>query len=376
VAQAQPDGYPERGVQYTQPVDPYAASRGAARPAPQQPNGQPANPNAWAPSPTSAPPAGYAPAADPRAAAPANNAGYPARGAEAQKGAYDANGYPQRDPVNLKSAYRPELPSGSNAYVEGTPYRDPRGEGVRGSQYEAHTFNPEGCLPAVEVGRPTQSEASNSVYGQPAKPANNPYATDLPRRDVRLNDNAAYGYGQQQPPAQQPPAQQPRRDEPQPGFQSNPLANQGQGAIAEGRVDANRQPAGAPVAAAENPPLAMEGYCSVGLIETGKWSKGDVRFGAIHRGRTYLFSSAADQQKFLVNPDKYSPMLSGYDPVKYLEQGQLVDGKRQHGIFHEGHTYLFADEASLDRFCKQPQAFTNSVRQAMQQGGAATNVRR
>jgi YHS domain-containing protein len=119
----------------------------------------------------------------------------------------------------------------------------------------------------------------------------------------------------------------------------------------------------------------MEGYCPVSLMESSHWTKGDVRFGAIHRGRTYLFASPGEQQKFLANPDRYSPMLSGYDPVAYLEQGKMVDGRRQCGIVHEGRMYLFTDEGSLQRFCDSPERYTGGVRQAMQQD-PAPNMRR
>jgi protein disulfide-isomerase len=122
----------------------------------------------------------------------------------------------------------------------------------------------------------------------------------------------------------------------------------------------------APTAAAANPPIGLEGFCPVSITEGTKWTKGDVRFGAIHRGRTYLFGSAAEQQKFLANPDKYSPMLSGFDVVKYIEQGTLVDGKRNHGIVHQGHMYLFTDEASLTKFCENPNTYIPPVQQAMQ----------
>ncbi|MEX0711052.1 MAG: thioredoxin family protein, partial [Pirellulales bacterium] len=41
---------------------------------------------------------------------------------------------------------------------------------------------------------------------------------------------------------------------------------------------------------AGNPPLGLDGYCPVTLGEKRVWQIGDVRWGAIHRGRTYLFT--------------------------------------------------------------------------------------
>ncbi len=107
--------------------------------------------------------------------------------------------------------------------------------------------------------------------------------------------------------------------------------------------------------------LALEGYCGVTLMEQEKWVKGDPRWGAVHRGRTYLFSGSEEQQRFLANFEKYAPALSGYDCVKYAEQGALVDGKRAHGIFFRGQIFLFSDEANLQKFWGAPERFVPVV---------------
>src|SRR5205823_3446037 len=106
--------------------------------------------------------------------------------------------------------------------------------------------------------------------------------------------------------------------------------------------NANQSPFGnAPVVpASQAPPIALDGFCPVTLLETvardpadrSAWRKGDRQFGAIHRGRTYLFTSAEQQQKFLANPDAYAPALAGCDPVRYAERGEVVDGKRAYGL--------------------------------------------
>src|SRR5437763_4670289 len=61
--------------------------------------------------------------------------------------------------------------------------------------------------------------------------------------------------------------------------------------------------------------------------DRGAWKKGDRPFGAIHNGRTYLFASAEQQQKFLASPNAFAPVLSGCDPVVYAERGQLEIGR-------------------------------------------------
>jgi protein disulfide-isomerase len=105
------------------------------------------------------------------------------------------------------------------------------------------------------------------------------------------------------------------------------------------------------------PTLALDGYCCVQLVDSEKWVKGDPKFGAVHRGRTYLFSSSEAQRKFLADFNKYAPALSGLDCVKYVEQGALVEGKRAHGVFLSGQIFLFADEAALQKFWNSPERY-------------------
>ena len=160
-----------------------------------------------------------------------------------------------------------------------------------------------------------------------------------------------------------------RNDFSQPNPMTGAPANMmppGQDGFASGQPPVNAGPqVGMPVLPNQVPPLALDGYCPVTLVLLSKWVKGDPRFGAIHRGRTYLLGSQSDQQRFFADPDRFSPALSGYDPVRFTESGQLVEGKREHGLFLTSSYYLFADENALSRFESQPHGYVNAVRQAM-----------
>ncbi len=112
---------------------------------------------------------------------------------------------------------------------------------------------------------------------------------------------------------------------------------------------------------AGSPPLGLEGFCPVHLAEGKKWLRGDTRYGAIHRGRTYLFGSDACQKKFLANPDHYSPVLQGNDVIVALEDGQSVPGRREFGVFYGDHVYLFANEVNRDRFERDHQRFADAA---------------
>jgi YHS domain-containing protein len=116
------------------------------------------------------------------------------------------------------------------------------------------------------------------------------------------------------------------------------------------------------------PPLALEGNCPVTLVERKRWAVGHPTFGAVHRGRTYLFLGPQEREKFLADPDRFSPVLSGLDPVHAIDNRVSAPGKREFGVFGaDGKIYLFADEASRVRFEQNEQHYTTAVNRAMQQ---------
>jgi protein disulfide-isomerase len=117
----------------------------------------------------------------------------------------------------------------------------------------------------------------------------------------------------------------------------------------------------------ECPPLALDGYCPVTLVEKRAWTAGDVRWGAIHHGRTYLFCGEAEQKQFLSNPEHYSPILSGDDPVVATDEGRSIPGDRRYGVFFGDRVYLFHNENSLQTFSAQPARYAAQIGQVTRQ---------
>jgi YHS domain-containing protein len=112
-------------------------------------------------------------------------------------------------------------------------------------------------------------------------------------------------------------------------------------------------------------PIGFDGYCPVSMRTQWKWVPGDRRFGIVHRGRTYLMAGPAEQQQFWADPDRFSPALSGLDPVLAMDHGQQVPGKREHSIDYQNLFYMFASEATLQQFTSTPERYAAAVRQAM-----------
>jgi YHS domain-containing protein/thiol-disulfide isomerase/thioredoxin len=119
------------------------------------------------------------------------------------------------------------------------------------------------------------------------------------------------------------------------------------------------------------PPLGFEGYCPVSLRDSQKWVRGKATFGAIHRGRTYLFAGDAQRQKFLTTPDAFSPVFSGNDPVMMLDENKQVSGTRKFGFAYRDAFYLFSSKETMSRFASQPDRYSAGVRQAMGRMDAA-----
>lgn len=197
---------------------------------------------------------------------------------------------------------------------------------------------------------PSGSQPTTPAYGEQGQPASGGSGYGAPTGPTTPPSSGGGWGGSMQPPPAGPMAAQPSVP-PQQGVAAQP------GMAAP--------PAGGQQATNGNPPVGLEGFCPVTLMEQKQWTPGDPRWGAIHRGRTYLFASAEHQQRFLARPDDYAPMLSGNDPVAFVDRGQLTDGKRAHGVFYGQQMYLFSDEQNLQTFWSSPDRYVATVIEAM-----------
>ena len=109
------------------------------------------------------------------------------------------------------------------------------------------------------------------------------------------------------------------------------------------------------------PTLGLDGFCPVALSQTQAWKPGNPSWGIIHRERLYLFSSEDAMKRFWSAPDQFSPMLSGFDVVRFFHNGQLAAGHRKHGAWWGQEIYLFAEETSLKQFWSNPAYYSRKV---------------
>lgn len=278
-------------------------------------------------------------------------------------------------PPVTSAASRPPQPPPTPAVSQ--PTGEPSGAAPTPTAGSSSPWTPAPSSPTTAgLARPTITPWPSSAPAQMARRVENPWVPRVPpTRDSTSTAGSSWNLGSATAPAtaSQPPAFSPTHSSVQghPSVPSNAPAVAGSPAAG--------WPPSAPqlVPASQAPPVALDGFCPVTLVEVvaqdptdrRAWKKGDPRYGAIHEGRTYLFASAEQQQKFLANPDAYAPVLGGYDPVHLVERGVWVEGKRAYGLITpDQKIYLFADEGSLARFHQFPERYTGP---AVQQASAA-----
>lgn len=125
---------------------------------------------------------------------------------------------------------------------------------------------------------------------------------------------------------------------------------------------------------AGSPPLCFDGCCPVTLKTLNKWAYGNPQFGAVHRGRTYLFTGPQQREQFLAAPDSYSPVFAGKDPVLLLDNQVSQDGTRSFGFKYGEEFYLFSSKETMEKFKASPQTYAAGVRQAMSQLNSTDGV--
>jgi YHS domain-containing protein len=113
------------------------------------------------------------------------------------------------------------------------------------------------------------------------------------------------------------------------------------------------------VPGATRAPVAMEGYCPVCLHDMQKWIKGSPAHAMVYDGHTYYFPDAALKAKFAANPQQYAPVMGGDCVICYAKMGERLPGNIRYGAYHGDRLYLFASAQQKQAFAANPAAYTN-----------------
>ncbi len=103
--------------------------------------------------------------------------------------------------------------------------------------------------------------------------------------------------------------------------------------------------------------VGLDGFCPVTLQETESWTEGVAKWSVIHHGITYHLASSEQVQKFLANPEKYTPAMDGADPVLFAETGVRKIGTVDNCVVFEGQLFMFVNERNLNKFFENTSAY-------------------
>ena len=271
-----------------------------------------------------------------------------------------ADGPAQLAPNGVPSAWAPTPPQ-LNAAPSGTAASD-AASSVAPQPAPVQTVNPYvAAMPqptAAQQVNPYDAVVAQQHYS--AAQTVDPYApvTSSPTTTQAVNPNAAVT-----PPSIPPtPALSTPTVAPAPESSGAPIPSV---AGAPAQQGASTTDARQLTPAADAPPVGFDGYCPVSMRRHWKWVPGDPKWAIIHRGRTYYLAGRDEHLEFWNAPDRYSPALSGLDPVLAIDHRQQVPGKREHSLDYDNLFYMFASEATLQQFTANPERYATSVRQAM-----------
>ncbi len=113
-------------------------------------------------------------------------------------------------------------------------------------------------------------------------------------------------------------------------------------AITVGVLPLNATAKDAPVYTGTFSSLAIDGYDAIAYFSEQKPVKGDKAFTHTYMGATWLFSSAANREKFVAAPEKYAPQYGGYCAWA-VAQGNTASGDPQRWKIVAGKLYLNYD---------------------------------
>ena len=93
--------------------------------------------------------------------------------------------------------------------------------------------------------------------------------------------------------------------------------------------------------------IGLRGYSPVSYFEKGKAERGKKQFKAEFGGITYYFTSAAQRQNFLKNPEKYEPAFGGWCAFGMAVEGRFRIDPEKFKIVN-GRLHVFLNNIEVD----------------------------
>lgn len=108
-------------------------------------------------------------------------------------------------------------------------------------------------------------------------------------------------------------------------------------------------------------PIALEGYSLVDLIKSEKWTLGKPEFAVVFEGRTYYCSDASQRDEFMSDPERFTPVCKGFDPMLKLQQNRYVDGKVDYCLVYGKKLYVFSSADTMKQFREHAKQYARQI---------------
>ncbi len=114
------------------------------------------------------------------------------------------------------------------------------------------------------------------------------------------------------------------------------------------------------VAASSTPEIALDGMCSVCLVEMKQAVPGQQEFASVYDGKTYLFPGAEQKRMFDANPAKYAPALGGDCTVCKVEKSVVMPGKPEFFSMVNERLFVFPGAQQKQMFDANPEKYASA----------------
>lgn len=110
--------------------------------------------------------------------------------------------------------------------------------------------------------------------------------------------------------------------------------------------------------------VGLAGHCPVTVATEKRWTEGSWEHAVEHFGVTYLLADAKAERRFRTRPIRFTPRLSGCDPVAFAETGRAKPGSVRTAALYDGAVVLFASAENRRSFSEDPARYL-AIRQVM-----------
>lgn len=103
--------------------------------------------------------------------------------------------------------------------------------------------------------------------------------------------------------------------------------------------------------------LGLEGYSPVSLADSSEWVVGKEDLSLVYRGIRYRFADTEQKSAFRNAPEKYAPKHLGCDPMELFKTGNAVAGDIRFGAVYKGKIFLMSTADNQKKFVADPQIY-------------------